>query len=74
MSSHMLTLSKMSRFKVFQYIISDQMSYLGALCNNLEIFGNKIFQGLKIFENRGQVHEISTDFHLENGFELTKYR
>ena len=28
----------------------------------------------RIFESRGSVHEISTDFYSENGFELTIYR
>ena len=47
------------------------MSHLGALYDNFEIFRKKIFQGERIFENRGAVPEISTDFLFENGFELT---
>ena len=69
----MATLSKMTRFKVFQYKISDRMSHLGALYDNFEIFRKKIFQWERIFENRGAVREISTDFQSENGFELTIY-
>ena len=64
----------MSRFKVFQYKISDRMSHLGALYDNFEIFRKKNFQWERIFENRGAVREISTDFQSENGFELTKDR
>ena len=59
---------KMSRYNVFQY----RMSYLGALYDNFETFRKKI-QWEGIFENRGAVPEISTDFRSENGFELTKY-
>ena len=64
----------MSRFKVFQYKISDRMSHLGALYDNFEIFRKKIFQWERIFENRGAVREISTDFQSENGFQLTQHR
>ena len=77
MTSYLITCSlyqKMSRFKVFQYKISDRMSYLGALYDNFEIFRKKNFQWERIFENRGAVREISTDFQSENGFELTIYR
>ena len=77
MTSYLITCSlyqKMSRFKVFQYKISDRMSYLGALYDNFEIFRKKIFQWGRIFENQGAVREISTDFQSENGFELTKDR
>ena len=65
---------KMSRYNVFQYKISDRMSYLTALYDNFEIFRKKNFQWERIFENRGAVREISTDFQSENGFELRKYR
>ena len=64
----------MSRYNVFQYKISDRMSYLGALYDNFEIFRKKKFQWGRVFENRGPVREISTDFQSENGFELTKDR
>ena len=77
MTSYLLTCSlyqKMSRFKVFQYEISDRMSYSRTLYDNFEIFRKKIFQWGRIFENRGAVREISTDFQSENGFELTKDR
>ena len=56
------------------YKISDRMSHLGALYDNFEIFRKKIFNGRKIFENRGAVREISTHFQSENAFELTTYR
>ena len=77
MTSYLLTCSlyqKMSRFKVFQYEISDRMSHLAALYDNFEIFRKKKFQWERIFENRGAVCKISTDFQSENGFELTIYR
>ena len=48
------------------------MGYLTALDDNFEIFRKKNFQWGRIFENRGAVREISTDFQSENGFELTK--
>ena len=77
MPSYLITCSlyqkKMSRFKVFQYKLSDRMSHLGALIDNFEIFPKKIFQWERIFENRGAIREISTDFQSENGFELTIY-
>ena len=38
------------------------MSRLGALYDNFEIFRKKKFQWETIFENRGAVREISTDF------------
>ena len=50
------------------------MSYSRTLYDNFEIFRKKIFQWERIFENRGAVREISTDFQSENGFELTIYR
>ena len=62
----------MSRFKVFQYEICDRMSHLGALYENFEIFQKK-FQWERIFENRGVVCEILTDFQSKDVFELTKY-
>ena len=77
MTSYLLTrllYQKILRFKVFQYEISDRMSYLGALYDNFEIFRKKFFQWESIFENRGAVREISTDFQLKNGFELIKDR
>ena len=37
-------------------------------------FFKKKFQWGRIFENRGAVREISTDFQSENGFELKKDR
>ena len=49
------------------------MTYLGALYDNIEIFPKKIQRG-RIFEIRGAVPEISTDFYSEKGFELTKDR
>ena len=64
----------MSRYNVFQYKISDRMSYLGALYDDFEIFQKKIFQWRRIFEKRGPVRKISTDFQSESGFELTKDR
>ena len=73
-SHHMFTSSKMSRFKVFQYKISDRTSHLGALYDNFEIFRKKNFQWERIFKNRGAVREISTDFQTENGLKLTKDR
>ena len=72
--SHGSFYQKMSRYNVFQYKISDRMSYLGALYDNFEFFLKKIFQWERNFENRGAVREISTDFQSENGFELTKDR
>ena len=69
MTSYLLTCSlyrKMSRFKVFQYEIVDRMSYLTTLYDNFEIFQKKNFQWGRIFENRGDVCEISTDFQTEN--------
>ena len=51
----------MTRYNVFQYEISDRMSYLGAPYDNFEIFQKKIQWG-RIFENRGAVLEISTYF------------
>ena len=77
MTSYLITCSldqKMFRFKVFQYKNSDRMSHLEALYDNSEIFRKKKFQWERIFENRGTVCEISTDFQFENGFELTKHR
>ena len=62
----------MSRYNVFQYEISDRMSYMGALCDNFEIFQKK-FQWEWIFKNGGAVRKISTDFQPENSFELTNY-
>ena len=61
MTSYLITCSlyrKMSRYNIFQYKISDRMSYLGALYDNFEIFRKKIFQWERIFENRGAVREI----------------
>ena len=49
------------------------MSFVGALYDNFEIFRKK-FQWGRIFESRGGVREIFTDFGSENGFQLTKYR
>ena len=75
MTSYLLTCSlyqKRARFKVFQYEISDRMSYSRTLYDNFEIFRKNFFQWGRIFENRGAVREISTDFQYENGFELTK--
>ena len=46
------------------------MKYLRALYDNFEFFWKT--QGVRIFENRGAVHEISTDFRSDDGFELTK--
>ena len=43
---HMFTSSKMFRFKVFQYKISNRMSYLRALYDNFEIFNGKNFIGI----------------------------
>ena len=37
-------------------------------------FFEKNFQWGRVFENRGAVREISTDFQSENGFDLTKNR
>ena len=66
---------KMSCYNVFKYKISDQMSYLTAPYDNFEeMFRKKFFQWGRIFENRGAVREISTDFQSENGFQLTKHR
>ena len=48
------------------------MSYLGPFYEKFEIFQKKFFQWERIFENRGAVREISTDFQSEKGFELTK--
>ena len=59
----------MFRSKVFQYAISDRMSYLATISNTFEIF-----QWGKIFNNRGAVCKILTDFQSENYFELTKER
>ena len=58
---------KTSRFKVFQFKISDQMSFLRAPFDNFEISRKK-------FENRGAVRKYKTDFQSENGLKLTKYR
>ena len=65
-------LSKMFRIEVFQYKISDRMSYLTALYDNFLIFRKKNFKWGRIFKNRWAVREISTDFQSENGFKLTK--
>ena len=74
MTSYLLTClfyQKMPRFKVFQCEISDRMNYSRTLYENFEIFRKKNFQWGRIFENRGAVREISTDFQSEYGFELT---
>ena len=44
------------------------MSYLRALYDNFEFFRKIIFSWGRIFENRGAVSEISTNFQSENGF------
>ena len=70
MTSYLLPCSfyqKVSRYNVFQYKISDRMSYLTALYDNFEIFRKKNFNG-------EEFSKIETDFQSENGFELKNYR
>ena len=65
--------SSFNLFKVFQYKISYRISNFLDLYDNFEIFRKKISLD-RIFENREIPRQTSTDFHFENGFELTKYR
>ena len=44
---------KMFRIKVFQYKISDRMSYLGALYDNFETFRKKFSMGKNFRKSRG---------------------
>ena len=67
MTSYLITCSlyhKMSRFKVFQYEISDRMSYLKALYDNFEIFRKKIFNGKEFSKIEGQFAKFQPIFNL----------
>ena len=65
---------KVPRYNIFQYKISDPMSFLTALYDNFKIFRKNFFHWERNFENRGAFRKISTDFQFENGFELSKCR
>ena len=56
---------KMSRYNVFQYKISDRMSYLGALYDNFEIFRKKIFNGKEFSKIEGQFAKFQPIFNLK---------
>ena len=71
MTSYLITCSlyqKMSRFKVFQYKISDRMSHLGALYDNFEIFRKKIFNGKEFSKIEGQFAKFQPMFNLKTVF------
>ena len=68
MTSYLLACSlyqKMSRFKVFQYKISDRISHLEALYDNLEIFRKKIFNGKEASKIEGQFAKFQPIFNLK---------
>ena len=74
MTSYLLTCSlyqKMSRFKVFQYEISDRMSYSRTLYDNFKNFRKKI-QWKRVFEKPLASCKFSSDFKSESGFDLAK--
>ena len=68
MTSYLLTCSlyeKMSRFKVFQYEISDRISYWRTLYDNFEIFRKKIFNGEEFSKIEGQFAKFQPIFNLK---------
>ena len=68
MTSYLITCSfyqKLSRFKVFQYEISDRMSHVGALYNNFEIFRKKNFNGKEFSKIEGQFAKFQPIFNLK---------
>ena len=67
-TSYLITCSlygKTSCFKVFQYKISDRMSYLTALYDNFEIFRKKIFNGEEFSKIEGQFAKFQPIFNLK---------
>ena len=55
----------MSRYNVFQYKISDRMSYLGALYDNFEIFRKKKFNGEEFLKIEGHFAKFQPIFNLK---------
>ena len=67
MTSYLLTYllyQKMSRIKVFQYKISDRMSYLRTIYYYFEIFRKK-FHLERVFENQGAGREFHLIFKMK---------
>ena len=59
---------KTTRFKVFQFEISNRMSYSRTLYDNFEIFRKKIFNGEEFSKIEGQFAKFQPIFNLKTVF------